>query len=370
MKKFSTAALILALVATTASSALAADKKKCALRPNAPDKHVVVKGDTLWGIANTFLESPWCWPDVWGMNSEQIRNPHWIFPGQVVYVDRTTGQLRLGSPKSGDTAKVPYVATAPAPAGEARLKPTSRITPIDKDALPSIEPKIIEPFLSQALVVEGDELDDAPYIVGTMDARVKLGKDDRAYARGNLKGHGLFNVFRPAQALKDPVTKKVLAYEAVHVGIVKLVRPSTDPNVAHGFDVIEASREMEAGDRLVLRPPHTIVNYVPHPPDKPIDAHIVSIYGGGVTHSGQNQIVTINRGLNDGLEVGTVLKIYRLGDVVQDRTGGFFGGSHIKLPDEESGTLFVFRVFKNISYALTMEAKNVVVVGDTVRSPE
>ena len=366
MKKFSTATLILALVASTASSAYAADKKKCALRQNAPDKHVVVKGDTLWGIASKFLESPWCWPDVWGMNREQIRNPHWIFPGQIVYIDRATGQLRLGTP----AGNLPYVATAPTEPTQARMKPAARITPIAKDALPSIDPKVIEPFLSQAMVIEEDELDDAPRIVGTMDSRVKLGKGDRAYVRGDLKGHGVFNVFRPAQPLRDPVTKKLLAYEAVHVGSVQLKRLSTDPREAHSFDVLEASREMEAGDRLMLKPAHTIVNYVPHPPEKPIEAQVVSIYGGGVTHSGQNQIITLNRGLNQGLEVGTVLKTYRLGDVVKDPAAGFFSRSAIKLPDEESGTLFVFRVFKNISYALIMEAKNVIVVGDTVRSPE
>ncbi len=366
MKKFSTATLILALVATTASSALAADKNKCALRPDAPDKHVVVKGDTLWGISSKFLERPWCWPDVWGMNRDQIRNPHWIFPGQIVYIDRASGQLRLGTP----AGKLPYVASQPTGPTHARLQPTARITPLGKDALPSIDPKVIEPFLSQALVVEEDELDDAPRVVGTMDGRVKLGKDDRAYVRGNLKGHSVFNVFRPAAPLKDPITQKVLAYEAVHVGSVQLKKQSPSDREAHSFDVLEASREMEAGDRLILKPAHTVVNYVPHPPEKPVEAHVVSIYGSGVTHSGQNQIITINRGLNHGIEVGIVLKTYRLGDVVKDTTAGFFSRSAIKLPDEESGTLFVFRVFKNVSYALIMEAKNVIVVGDTVRSPE
>lgn len=95
---------------------------------------------------------------------------------------------------------------------------------------------------------------------------------------------------------------------------------------------------------------------------------MVSIYG-GVSHAGQWQAVAINRGKQHGMDVGTVLKLYRLGETVTDRTdGGMFNGAlngkTVKLPDEESGTLFVFRVFNNVSYALIMEARNVVVVGD------
>ena len=378
MKKFSTATLILALVATTTTQAFAEETKKCTLRKDAPDKHVVVKGNTLWGISTIFLERPWCWPEVWGMNREQIRNPHWIFPGQVIYLDHATGKLRLGAPtvaktvSPGDTTKVPYVATADSPKAptDARIKPAARITPTDKDALPSIDPKAIEPFLSQAFVIEEDELDRAPRIVGTTDARVKLGDGDRAYVRGDLEGNSVFNVFRPALPLRDPITKKVIAYEAVHLGIVQLVRSAKLKNEAHSFDVLEASQEISAGDHLVVKPPHTIVNYVPHPPEKLIEAHVVSIYG-GVSFGGKGQIVSINRGSKHGLEVGNVLRAYRRGETIKDKAHkGWFSSSTVKLPDEVSGTLFVFRVFKGVSYALIMEANNVIEIGDTASSPE
>ncbi|RJX33075.1 MAG: LysM peptidoglycan-binding domain-containing protein [Oxalobacter sp.] len=371
MKKFSTATLILALLATTTFQASAEEKKKCALRKDAPDKHVVVKGNTLWGISSLFLERPWCWPEVWGMNREQIRNPHWIFPGQIIYLDHATGKLRLASP-TGDTTKVPYVATAEplkAPT-DARLKPAARITPMSQEALPSIDPRVIEPFLSQALIVDEDALENAPRIVGSMEGRVKLGEGDRAYVRGNLKEHGVFNVFEPVRELKDPETKKTIAYEAVHLGTVELTRKAANEREAHAFIVREANKEMGVGDRLITKPPHAVMNYVPHPPEKPIDARVLSIYS-GVTHAGQGQVVSLNRGQTNGLNVGTVLKLYRLGETISDKTStSWFSSSKVKLPDEESGTAFVFRVFKDVSYALIMEAKDVVEVGDAARSPE
>ena len=361
MKKFSTAALILALapVFTTlsASQAHAADKTNCAFRPDAPDKHVVVKGNTLWGISGKFLERPWCWPQVWGMNREQIRNPHWIYPGQIVYLDRENGRLRLGQPTVS---------------GDLRLSPQIRISDIDKNALPSIDAKLIEPFLSQALIIDENELIESPRIVATQEGRVKLGTGDRAYVRGDLKGAGLFNVFRTAEPLKDPETKAVIGYEAAHVGTVQLVRTAKAENEAHAFTVVDFKREIGVGDRLVVKPPHEIINYVPHPPERAVDARIASIYG-GVTYAGQYQAVTINRGKNDGIDIGTVLKLYRRGESVTDKTNGsgfFDNGEKVKLPDEESGSLFVFRVYKNISYALIMEVNNVVVVGDVARSPE
>lgn len=361
MKKFSTAALILALAPVFSTPAFAASKDKCDFRADAPDKHVVVKGDTLWGISGKFLEHPWCWPQVWGMNREQIKNPHWIYPGQTVYLDRASGRLRLGQPVD-------------APSGDVRLSPQIRVSTIDQSALPTISPKVIEPFLSQPLIVEEDELNEMPRIVATQEGRVKLGTGDRAYVRGNLGNGQIFNVFRPAEALKDPETNKVIGYEAAHVGTVRLVRTAKAENEAHAFDVLDGKQEIGIGDRLILKPPYTVMNYMPHSPAQPVNARVVSIYG-GVGYAGQWQAVAINRGKQHGMDVGTVLKLYRLGETVTDRTaGGMFNGAlngkTVKLPDEESGMLFVFRVFNNVSYALIMEAKNVVVVGDVARSPD
>lgn len=358
MKKFSTAALLFALA--SASTGFAADTDKvmnsprCVFKPNAPDQHKVVRGDTLWDISGKFLTHPWCWPQVWGMNREEIRNPHWIYPGQIVYFDRAAGRLRLGKPVAGGTDTV-------------RLSPQIRTEGLGKDAVPAIPSNAIEPFLSQPLVVGESELASAPRIVATQEGRVLLGRDDKAYVRGELGDGTSFQVFRPGTPLKDPTTQAILGYEAAYLGTIKLERAAQKSDEAHVLKVVSSQQEMGVGDRLLPVPPTPILNYVPHPPEKAVDARIMSVYG-GVSQAGQNQIVTVNRGKNDGLDVGTVLELYRFGETIIDRTEK--DKPRIKLPDHQYGSLFIFRVFDNIAYGLVMQVTDSVKIGDVAKSPE
>ncbi|MGZ8290269.1 MAG: LysM peptidoglycan-binding domain-containing protein [Telluria sp.] len=337
----------------------------CAFRPNAPDQHKVVKGDTLWDISGKFLEHPWCWPQVWGMNKDEIRNPHWIYPGQIVYFDRRTGRLSLNKPGSdGGASGQPPVT---------RLSPQLRTEGLGRDAIPSIPASAIEPFLTRPLVVEADALSGAPRIAAPQEGRTIVAEGDKVYVKGELGGGAAFQVFRPGTALKDPETGKLLAYEAQYLGTVKLQAAAKPGADVHTFTVSSSFQEMAAGDRLMPTPPEPMRNYVPHPPAGPLDARIVSIYG-GVTYAGQNQVVSINRGSVDGLDVGTVLQLYHFGKVVADPGGdkGMLGMRRptIKLPDEQYGSLFVFRVFKNVSYGLVMQVTEPVQVGDVAKSPE
>jgi hypothetical protein len=366
MKNFSTvsariaaAALFTGLLSLPAQAATV-----CEFRPNAPDQHQVVKGDTLWDISGKFLEHPWCWPQVWGMNKEEIKNPHWIYPGQIVYFDRLNRRLSLNKPGSGDGG---------AGNGTIRLQPQIRTEGLGVDAIASIPSTVIEPFLSQPLVVEADELKGAPRIVAAREGRMFLAKDEKVYVRGALKGGTSFQVFRPGTPLKDPVTGKLLAYEAVYLGTVKLNTEAKAGNDVHTFIVSDSKQEMAIGDLLMPAPPTAVRNYVPHQPEQAINGRVIGIYS-GVTYAGQNQVVSVNRGTLDGLDVGSVLQLYTLGKTVKDRTAskGMFGMSSttVKLPDEQSGTLFIFRTFRHISYGLIMQVTEPVEVGDVAKSPE
>ena len=364
MKNFSTiatryaaAALVTLVVAGPVQAATT-----CAFKPNAPDQHLVVKGDTLWDISGKFLEHAWCWPQVWGINKDKIRDPHWIYPGQIVYFDRKNGRLSLNKPGSDYSGE-----------GVTRLSPQIRTEASGRDAIQSIPAGAIEPFMSQPLIVEANELAAAPRIVAAQDeGRVYLSKGERAYVRGNLKGDKNFQVFRPGTPLKDPATGKVVAYEAVYLGTMLLSRAAAPGVDVSTFTVTNTTQEMGVGDLLVPAPPTAIRNYVPHAPERTVDARVMSIYS-GVTYAGQSQIVSVNKGALDGLDVGSVLQLYHFGKMITDpgSKGGVLGRKAvIRLPDEQVGDLFIFRTFKNVSYGLIMQVTVPVEVGDVAKSPE
>ena len=364
MKNSSTVVTRAAAAALVACAvAIPVQAATCAFRPDAPDQHVVARGDTLWDISGAFLQNPWCWPQVWGMNREEIRNPHWIFPKQVIYFDRTRGRLSLNRPdQDADARALPLT----------RLSPQLRTEGLGREAVPSIPAGVIEPFLTQPLVVETADLRAAPRIVASQEGHVYLGKGDKLYVRGDLKGGSSFQVFRPGSVLKDPETGAELAREALYLGTVALQAQAGPGTDVHTFTVTSSAQEIGVGDLLIPAPPTPMRNYVPHPPDRQVDARVMSIYS-GVKYAGQSQVVTVNRGSVDGLDVGSVLQLYHFGKTVPDPTRrGFLGigKSMIKLPDEQYGTLFIFRVFENVSYGLIMQVAAPVEVGDVAKSPE
>jgi hypothetical protein len=365
MKNFSTIGVILAFTAMFAAPAHALSAR-CGFKPNAPDQHLVVRGDTLWGISGKFLENAFCWPEVWGMNKEEIRNPHLIFPGQIVYLDRANGRLRLGKPLNGATAQAQANS-------DLTLKPQIRTQEVGDDAITSIPAQVIEPFLSQPLIVDVDALEGAARVVATPEGRVFLASGDKAFVRGDLDGRTTFQVFRPSVPLIDPATKKIIGYEAFFLGTMKLKVAAKAGSDVHIFTVSDVKQEIGVGDRLLPLLPSPILNYVPHPPAKAVNAQIVSVYGEAV-FAGANQVVTVNRGSLDGIDLGTVLELSRNGSVIEDETvvkkRFQMNRPVIKLPDEVYGTLFIFRTFKNISYGLIMNASDVVTVGDFANSPE
>jgi hypothetical protein len=380
MKNFSTGvarslavrAAVAAAATTLAAGVLAGSAQAapaagphCSFRPNAPDQHVVVKRDTLWDISGTFLERPWCWPQVWGMNREEIRNPHWIYPGQIIYFDRVHGRLTLSKPGSGDAdAGQPPVT---------KLSPQIRTAELEREALSSIPSSAIEPFLTQPLVVEPRELDAAPRIAATPETRVYLAEGDRIYVRGPLNGATNFQVFRPRKQLVDPDTGKVVAHEAAYVGAATLVSEARAGVDVHTFRVTRSVQEMGVGDRLLPTPPIPVRNYVPHAPETPVTARIMAMASES-NYAVQSQVVTVNRGALDGLDVGSVLQLYHLGKTIQDPGGSKgllgFGKSMMRMPDEQYGELFIFRVFGHVSYGLVMQVTLPVQIGDVAKSPE
>ncbi len=358
-----------------------------ALKQDAPDRYVVVPGDTLWGISGRYTDSPWRWPELWGMNRDQIQNPHLIYPGYVILLDRARGRLTIGAPgtsgpgpdsttgtpggSASSSATAPSgTGTAPTAPGAVRLSPRSRGEALAKDMIPSIPAGAIEPFLSRPLVIEPDGLDKAPTIVGTQTDRVIISEGNSAYVRGigNAK-EGTWYVYRRGVALVDPDTRETLAYEAIYLGTAQLTRPGEPATIV----LTSAVQEIEPGDKLIAAGTIQPLNYAPHAPNVFLKGRVMSIYGGlggKVGEAGPMSVIAINRGRADGLEVGHVLALYSLGGSVRDvskRRGA--GDEMIQLPDERAGLSFVFRVFERVSYALIMNITRPVSPLDVVQTP-
>ncbi|MCG3189562.1 MAG: hypothetical protein LKCHEGNO_02015 [Burkholderiaceae bacterium] len=338
------------------------------LAPNAPDSHTVVRGDTLWGISNIFLRSPWRWPELWGMNLEQIKNPHLIYPGQVLSLVKVGDRavLRVAQPVGTSGAE---------PAGTVKLSPRVRVETLDNGAIPSIPMHLISPFLNEAVVFSTDELATAPRIVASQEGRVLLSRGETAYVRGDLKGNRDFRVFRNAVPLKDPDTGEVLGFEARYVGTAEFVRDGGVQATLDGkgaqivpatFKMTSIRQEAGIGDRLAPVPQSDYAAYVPHAPSQPIKGRIISIYGEALS-AGQNQIITLNRGSRDGMERGHVMSLWRDGAMQVDATDR--SRPLMKLPDERVGTLFVFRVFDRVSYGLILQSEDPVRPGDRFSQP-
>jgi LysM domain len=333
------------------------------LAPNAPDSHTVKRGDTLWDISKIFLRSPWRWPELWGMNLDQIRNPHLIFPGQVLYLDKTgdRARLRVGQPVGAEGNLV-------------KVSPRVRSEPLDTSGIPSIPLNLIQPFLNEAVIFQSDELNQAPRIVATQEGRVLLGRGDLAYVRGDLGTLREYRVFRSAKPLLDPITGEVLGYEAAYLGTAEYTRPGETRNGSDGipeivpatFTVTGIKQEVGVGDRLAPVPARDYVNYTPHAPKGAMEGRIVSIYGDAFS-AGQNQIVALNRGTRDGMERGHVLALWRAGSQTLDTTDE--KRPRMALPDERHGTLFVFSVFDRVSYALILTVQDPVKPGDRFTQP-
>ena len=334
------------------------------LAPNAPDSHTVQPGDTLWGISGLFLKSAWRWPELWGMNLQQIRNPHLIYPGQLLVLEKSDGRarLRLADGNNGQ-----------APTNTVRLSPRVRSELLDNGAIASIPLHLIGPFLSEAVVFNGNELDAAPRIVATQEGRVMVSRGETAYVRGDLAGARDFRLFRELKPLRDPTTNEVLGFEGRYVGTAEVTRPSETTAVAGKpvlvpatFKVTSTRLEAVVGDRLSPVPQQELVAYVPRPPSSPVEGQVVSIYGDGL-RGGQNHVVVINRGQKDNMERGHVLALMRAGVPAIDRTSA--DKAAMRLPDERHGLLFVFRVFERVSYALILSVQGPVRAGDRITQP-
>jgi hypothetical protein len=334
------------------------------LAPNAPDSHTVQPGDTLWDISKLFLKGPWRWPELWGMNLDQIRNPHLIYPGQVLLLEKSGGRASLRVAQSDGST----------PSNTVRLSPRVRASSLANDAIGAIPLHLIGPFLNEAVIYSDDVLRLAPRVAAAQEGHVSMFQGQLAYVVGDLNKGRDFRLFREPKPLIDIDTNELLGYESRFVGTAEFLRPGQDivnrdgnPVVVPATVSIKSARlEVNVGDRLAPLPKRDLDAYAPHSPNGAVNGRVLSIYGEALS-AGQNQIVAINKGSRDGMERGHVLALWRQGERTVDRFEGTT--TQLQLPNERNGLLFVFSVFERASYALILSVNVPVFPGDSFTQP-
>ncbi|MNM83791.1 LysM domain/BON superfamily protein [compost metagenome] len=319
------------------------------LREGHPERYTVVKGDTLWDISGKFLTKPWKWPEIWHVNP-QIQNPHLIYPGDVLNLVYIDGQPRL-------------MLNRGASHGTIKLSPRVRSEPI-AEAIPTIPLEKINAFLLSNRIVDSDgDFTSAPHVIAGDSERVVSGAGDRAYARGNsLAEEGNYGIFRQAKVYIDPDTDEVLGIDAMDIGSANVVAREGDVAT---LNLTRTTQEVRPGDRLFPTEERAVNStFVPSEPSTQINGTIIDVPR-GVTQIGKYDVVTIDKGARDGLAEGNVLAIYKLGETVRDRVTDDL----VKIPDERSGLVMIFRAYNRLSYGLVLTASRSLEVEDKVRNP-
>jgi LysM repeat protein len=330
------------------------------LNPNAPKSYTVKRGDTLWGIASTFLRDPWLWPEVWYINP-QVANPHLIYPGDT---------LALAFGRDGK----PIIRLEQG--GAARLDPRLRSSPLD-GAIPTIPYSAISAFLSRPSVLTNEQIREAPHVVAFRDEHVVAGTGHEVYI-ADLKAtpNSRYSVVHVGDELRDPDDNKVVGYQGIYTATALVSQPGSPTKAL----LIDTSRETMQGDKVLTADLDVPLNFMLRAPRNDVHGRIISVID-GTQDIGQYQIVVINRGKRHGIDAGHVLAVDSAGKVVRDVYGKqpgyarFLGGvgtsfsPKVKLPDERAGTLLVFKSFDRISYALVVGAANIIRVQDVVHNP-
>jgi LysM domain len=369
VQQFTTARHLLAAAAGAAllafgAATIAQSPPPLVVADKAPQSYTVQKGDTLWGISGKFLKDPWRWPDIWRLNRDQIKNPHLIYPGDVVKLEYVDGQPQLTLSRNG-----------------VRVSPQTRASALDVDVIPTIPPGDIEPYLSKTLVTGPNGLADTAEILSGRNAeRMVRGRGDVIYVAGlDAKAGDYWYIYRPGPPITTFGGSDVLGYESKFIGTARVEKFGELATVR----IESANLEVLIGDRLIPAPRETLANYVPRAPDKLIETRILQVPYSD-TETGRGYIVTLDKGKAEGLEPGNVLAIYRTVEPVPDPrpnhqqtailrfldpTKVFTPSLLIAPADERTGLMFVFRTFDHVSYAIVLNTTDAVRPGDWGRTP-
>ena len=346
------------------------------LNPAHPDQYTVVKGDTLWELSGKFLSHPWQWPQLWS-NNTQIKNPQLIYPGDTLYFSIVNGKPQLSLSQNEQPAPSPAGSTCVlneddvkkgradfAVSKTGKLLPCIRET-IIKQAIKLIPTESIAQFLISPKVMSENERNNAAAVIGIVDEHLVAGAGDKVYVHAITQPESLtYAIYRTGEPYVNPETKEALGYEAKYIADARLQQPGNPATLV----ITQSNSEIRHGDLVMPKSDEELtLNYFPRPPQTNITGNIIGVPG-GVSQVGALNVVVIDKGTKDGILAGHELSIYQNGNSIKDPYNAASSDT-TTVPDEQVGTLMVFRPFERVSYALVMKAAQAIHILDKVKTP-
>ncbi|WP_028116944.1 LysM peptidoglycan-binding domain-containing protein [Ferrimonas senticii] len=335
------------------------------LKPGHPDTYVVKKGDTLWDISGLFLDDPWRWPTLWGANP-QIANPHLIYPGDqltLVYID--------GKPRLVRKASV-------------RMSPEMGIQP-KGGAIPAVPLSIIEPYLSFQQVLTEEQLVGIPRVMGGERQAVGYASGDVLFVDGELQLGQRYGVYRKGRVLRDVDGKTLLGLEMELTAAGQVTESGKISRVtlaSSDQEVLPGQWVMPISDAAMLP-----AYFQPHAAPAGITGQIIAS-DAKAREMGPFQVAIVNRGSDDGAEIGQVYAIHKDNEEIlvtgeddipyRDQTvrraydkvmALTSDGRSVELPMVYSGELMLFKTYNKVSMGLIVNGRNPVRVEDHILAP-
>jgi hypothetical protein len=329
-----------------------------------PVIHVVRKGDTLWDLCDTYYQNPWGWPKVWSYNP-QVVNPHWIYPGD---------QLRLRDPNGGS-------GVVAAQQTGARGGPAGR-----RGSGQAVAPSSV--FLREQGFLGDPKRDVWGELVGAVEDQMLLSDGNHVYLMMRpgvtLSPGQTLTVFNSVRTPEDVPNARTPPGEIVAVkGTVKIDQFNTKTRVARG-KLVESLDVIERGYKVgpVGRQFDVVAARAA---TKNVEAHVLTSF---YPHEllGQNQLIFLDRGSDDGLAIGTRMFVLRKGDTWRNSIKVASGmlkdrvridsservevettptrGDDKEFPSEVVAELRVLRAEKFSSLAIVIEARREIEAGD------
>jgi len=305
--------------------------------------YIIKKGDTLWGISERFLKDPYYWPNLWA-NNPSVPNPHFIYPGQkiniydgrieIVPVHPETKAAAVETPATAETAAVP-------PA-----EPTESVT--------------IKTLGGAEGFITREELDSAGTLIDTVDNRILMATGDPVFVKMKEPSSATpgkpFSLFRIGEEVEHPVTGVPIGYRVISLGALRIT--DIDGEVATA-KITVAHEEIQRGDLVrPFSPARSEV--VLKRSERELSGYLVAARGDQVL-LGQNDVIYVDLGSKDGLEVGNLLYISR------SRKATELGlEEDIQLPDVLLGSAVVLETRPKTATALVLKSADALQLGDRV----